>query len=460
MLMSATGAATRNLGHNTSAYAFLSYFGRLEYVRDNKYFFDFSTRMDASSRFGRDKRNAYFFSGGFLWNVKREAFMQNVDAISSLRFRANAGTSGNSEIGNYEHLALVATNLYGGGTGWLINPSFPGNSSLTWEKQLKTTIGFELGLFSDRLNIGVTVYDRRNSAMLLDVPQPYTTGFTAITENVGELLNRGIDIDLSATIVRTKDLVVTPRFVFNYNTDKVTQLFQDKDYWIRPATGVAWAVGQPVAFYYPLFAGIDPADGMPTWYVPGEDRTRPTRDPNNTTKVFNTTALEQATGFDRYAPISGGFGLDARFKGFDIGIDFAFVLGKYMINNDRFFLENPRVFPGFNQSNALLDNYWTPERTDAEYPTLALNGRWVEFDDRLIENASFMRLKDIRIGYTIPKSLLEKSGFFTNARFFVSGRNLLTFTGYRGPDPEVDLNIGMGTNPNTKQITMGLNLNF
>ncbi len=460
MLMGATSSATRNLSHSQAEFAFLSYFGRIEYALDQKYFLDLSSRMDASSRFGKDKRNAYFFSGGFLWNLKKEGFMQGVDAISSLKFRVNAGTSGNSEIGNYESLALIATNLYGGGTGWVINPSFPGNASLTWEKQLKTTLGLELGLFKDRINLALTLYDRRNAAMLLDVPQPFTTGFSAITENVGDMLNRGIDIEFNTSIVKTKDIVVTPRVTFNYNTNEITKLFQGREFWIRPATGVAWALNQPVAFYYPLFAGIDPADGRPTWFVPAADRTKPNRDPNNTTKTFNTTALEQATGFDRYAPISGGFGLDAAIKGFDIGVDFAFVLGKYMINNDRFFIENPRTFPGWNQSKDLLDNYWTPERPNAKYPGLAVSGRWVEFDDRLIEDASFMRLKDLRIGYTIPKSLLSKTGFFTNARFYVSARNLLTFTGYRGPDPEVDLNIGMGTNPNTKQLTMGLNLNF
>ncbi len=460
MLMGATGSATRNLTHSETEFAFLSYFGRIEYSLDQKYFLDFSTRMDASSRFGKDRRNANFFSGGLLWNIKREAFMQGVDAISNLRFRVNAGTSGNSEIGNYGALALIGTNLYGGGTGWVVNPSFPGNPSLTWEKQLKATLGFELGLFRDRVNLGVTLYDRRNSAMLLDVPQPFTTGFSAITENVGDMMNRGVDIEFNASVVRTKDIVVTPRITFNYNRDEITKLFHGREFWIRPLTGVAWALGQPVAYYYPLFAGIDPADGRPTWYVPSADRTKPNRDPNNTTKTFSTTALEQATGFNRYAPISGGFGLDASIKGFDIGVDFAFVLGKYMINNDRFFIENPRSFPGWNQSKVLLDNYWTPQRTNAQYPALDFTGRWVEFDDRLIEDASFMRLKDVRIGYTIPKSLLAKSRFFTNARFYVLARNLLTFTGYNGPDPEVDLNIGMGTNPNTKQLTMGLNLNF
>ncbi|MFV0267531.1 MAG: hypothetical protein ACK5HT_10400 [Draconibacterium sp.] len=251
---------------------------------------------------------------------------------------------------------------------------------------------------------------------------------------------------------------ITPYFNINYNKNEITELFQGKDYWIIPNTGVSWAIGQPISYFYPVFAGIDPADGAPMWYVPGDNIAENTEDPEKTTKTFNTAALEQSTGIDRYAPVAGGFGLNAGWKGFTLQADFSFVLGKYLINNDRYFYENPTVFTGFNQSSTVLD-YWKKPGDEARFPGYNV-AQFTQFDSRLIENASFMRLKNLTIGYSLPKSLLNKVGFLSDARVFVTGRNLLTFTEFTGPDPEIDSNLTLGTNPNTKQYTFGVEISF
>jgi len=455
LILLGAGPDNRAVGQNKTAYAFMSYFGRLDYALDKKYYFDFSLRQDASSRFGRDNRTANFFAVGAMWDVKKEGFMRNVDFISSLRVKASTGTSGNSEIGNYQHLALVGTNIYSAGTGWHITT--PGNSGLTWESQQKTTVGVNFGILSDKFRFNVEYYDRRTSAMLLDVPQPFTTGFNVIKENVGTLQNYGVDFELRADAFRTSDFFFSPYVNLNYNKDKVTDLFQDFDEWIIPATGVAWVIGKPVAYYYPLFAGIDPDDGSPMWYVPGEDRNVTTRE--ETTKVFVEADLQQYTGIDRYPAFSGGFGFATGYKGITLSADFSFVNGKYMINNDRFFTDNPTQFPGWNQSVRVLD-YWKEPGDQAAYPRYQPGLRFMQFDDRLIEDASFLRLKVLTLSYTLPSSLVQRTGFLTGTRVFVTGRNLLTFTNYLGPDPEVDSNIGMGTNPNTKQMTIGISVNF
>ena len=452
MLLTA-GPENRDVAHSISEFAYSSFFGRFEYALDRRYFLDFSVRQDESSRFGRENRSATFYATGFMWNIGRESFMDNVDLISDLRFKASIGTSGNSEISNYGHLATVGTTQYGGSSGWLI--ATPGNPLLAWEKQTKLTIGTNFSLLNDRYNFNIEYYVRETENMLLSVPQPYTSGFANITENVGSLKNSGIDVELSFDLIAGRDFFFTPYVNLNYNTNEVTELFQNRDYWIIPNTGVAWVVGNPVAFYYPIFAGVDPEDGAPMWYVPGEDRTVTTKE--ETTKVFNTQDLEQYSGLDRYPPFAGGFGFNAGWRGILLQADFAFVTGKNMINNDRFFTENPQVFSGWNQHETVLD-YWKEPGDVTQFP--GWDYQFTQFDTRLIEDASFMRLKNLTLAYDLPQSLLQRTGLLTGTRVFVTGRNLLTFTNYLGPDPEVDSNIGMGTNPNTKQVSFGLTLTF
>jgi hypothetical protein len=191
------------------------------------------------------------------------------------------------------------------------------------------------------------------------------------------------------------------------------------------------------------------------WYTQGTDKT--VNSETATTKVFTSAALEQNTGIKRYAPFTGGFGLNAGWKGLSLQADFSFALGKYLINNDRYFTENPNVFGGYNQSTTVL-NYWKAPGDVTVFP--AYTQQFTQFDTRLIENASFMRLKNLSIGYSIPSSILKKTNFIKNLKVFVTGRNLLTVTKYSGPDPEIDSNLTTGANPNTKQYTVGFELTF
>lgn len=455
MLLQTGTTATRNVSSAKSEYAFLSYFGRMDYSFDNKYFFDFSVRQDASSRFGINNRTANFFATGVMWNAKKEPFLENIGIISSLNVKASIGTSGNAEIANYANLATVTTNLYNSGSGWSIGT--PGNPSLSWEKQLKTTIGVRFALLNDKYRFNIEYYNRVTKNMLVDVPYPYTSGFNSVTSNVGTLKNVGVDITIDFDIVRQKDFYVTPYVNLNFNKNEVTKLFNGLDFWSIPNTGVCWIVGKPVSFFYPYFAGIDPADGSPQWYVPGTDATVANKD--STTKTFTSPGLNQFLGKPLYPPFTGGFGINAGWKGFAMQLDFAFAYKKYLFNNDRYFFENPTNFTGYNQSKRIL-NYWKQPGDITEFPKYSTSLLWTQFDSRLIEDASFMRLKNLTISYSIPSSLLHKTKFFSGARIFITGRNLLTFTKYLGPDPEVDSNISLGANPNTKQFSFGAEISF
>lgn len=457
LILLSNGPNNRNASSGLSEYSYLSYFSRLEYNFRNKYYVDGSFRQDKSSRFGINNRTANFWAVGAMWRAGEEDFFDNMNWLSDLVVKASIGTSGNSSIGNYLSLPLVGTNTYDNGTGWGI--SAPGNPLLGWESQLKTTVGVNFGLF-DKARIEVEYYNRITKDMLIGVPYPFTSGFSSITTNVGSLKNSGVDVTIDADVYKRGDNFITPYVNFNYNKNEITDLFQDKNYWIIPNTGVSWAIGQPVSYFYPVFAGVNAQTGNPEWYLPNsnpDEIVNSRQDPSAVTSVFNTANLQQNTGINRYPPFNGGFGLSAGYSGFFASTDWSFSQGKYLINNDRYFFENPNQFPGFNQSRTILD-YWQKPGDVTTFPKYGV--QFTQFDSRLIEDASFVRMKAVTIGYNFPSSLMSKTGFLKGSRFYVTGRNLVTFTKYTGPDPEVDSNLTLGVNPNTKQIAVGLDLTF
>ena len=463
------GAGTRDIKATSDWYEYFynSFFGRLEYDYDSRYFAEITLRNDASSRFGKNHQNAFFWAGGLMWKAKHEAFLRDVRWLDNLDVKVSVGTSGNSDLGgetgyddNYAHRVQVGVGApYEGTSSYVF--SNPGNPDLTWEKQLKYTLGFNLGLF-DILNADISFYRRETSDMFMEVPVPQSSGVSSLLKNVGKMSNTGVDLrlDISAWKNRKGDHV-TPYIVFNYNQNKIEELFDGKKFWIRDGYGIAWAVGKPQELIFPHFKGINPDTGLPEWYIPNyDDPTKVQRDPNKVTSDFDDN-LAQSTGLQQSAPIKGGFGLNASFWGFYLQTDFVFEWGKHMINNDKFFLENPALFTNrFNQSkNVIRKKQWMQPGDNAVYPKDGI-ARWTEFDDRLIEDASFMRMKTLTFGYVVPKQWVSKTRFFASAKAYMTMRNYLTVTKFSGPDPELPINLTLGANPNTKQILFGVELTF
>ncbi len=451
LLSSTTGEKT--VSQTKTEFAYNSFFGRVGYYYNEKYSAEGTLRNDASSRFGKENRNALFWSLGFMWNAKNENFLKDVSWLTDLKARASIGTAGNSSIGNYQSLATVGTAIYGGGTAWGITS--PGNPQLAWETQTKTTIGITANLF-DRVELEAEYFKRITNNMLVSVPFPYTSGFADVTSNIGKLENNGVNVRLSFNVFKSTDYYLTPFVNIGYVKQEIKELFQGKQYWIIPNTMVSWVVGRPVEYFLPLQKGVNPDNGLMEWYLPGDDISITQRDPNKVTSTFNESALQQSSGIKRHAPLNGGFGLNSGYKGFYLNALFSFSSGKYMVNNDAYFFENPFQFRTFNQSSTVLD-YW---KKPGDVTTFPKWGEVNQFDSRLLQNASFMRLKSLEIGYSLPKSLLQKNKFFKDVRVFYVGRNLLTFTKYEGPDPEADVNLTYGVNPNTKQNTFGVQVNF
>ncbi len=435
---------------------FLSFFGRADYALMDKYYFDASVRNDACSRFGPNNRNATFWAVGGMWKMKYESFMRSINWVNDLNFKVSYGTQGNASIGDYQYFSLIGqSSAYA--TGGSLIVAQPANYDLTWEQQALLTIGFNGRLF-DRVDFNLEYYNRITSSMLMDVPYNYTTGFSSRYANVGGLSNAGIDITLGLDVLRGRDYWFRFQTTFNYNREKVTELFNGLDRWEMVGTGMVYVVGKPVMYYAPVYAGVNPDTGAPRWYKPGEDVDETTMDPDNLTEVFDETGLTQNTGKLRHAPINGGFNFSGGWRGISFQADFSYVLGKTIINNDAYFYGNPAQNVDQTQHKCVND-FWTPENRDARYPDWS-QGYTMQFDTNLYEDASFLRLKNLQVGYDFPKRLLGKQNVIDNLKFSFTGRNLLLFTNYSGIDPEVDSNVTYGIVGNSKQFLFGVELTF
>ncbi|MBR1873162.1 MAG: SusC/RagA family TonB-linked outer membrane protein [Bacteroidales bacterium] len=460
--------ANFDMSESSTQSSFLSFFGHADYNFRERYFVDLTLRYDASSRFGRSNRWAPFWAAGFLWKAKRENFLRGVSWLDDLNFKLSYGTQGNAAIGDYVQYATISqfSSAYGGVSGFGV--SSPSNYELKWENQGLLSFNVNGRLFN-RFDFDIELYNRITTNMLMDVPQPYTAGFTSVTKNVGGLSNRGIDITLGVDILRGRDYFLRFSTTFNYNKETITELFDGRTEWEIEGTGLTYVVGQPVSFYYPLFAGIDPDNGKQLWYVPtGWEEYQETGDvtkiDKTVTRMDKTTdefdeLLTQNTGKKRYAPVTGGFSLSGSWKGLSLQADFSYVLGKYLINNDAFFYNNPNQFKGYNTSHSVTD-YWTPSNRYAKYPDWS-SGAVMQFDTHLLEPASFLRLKSLIVGYSLPeKALRWSNGVLKGVKVTFTGRNLFTATKFMGGDPEANYNLTLGLPGSTRQFLGGLEITF
>lgn len=432
---------------STTSYSYLSFFGRGEYNYDNRYYADFSIRGDGSSRFGSAGRWAGFWSVGFMWNIRNEKFARHTASwLTNAQVAFSTGTSGNSSIPNYEHLPLV-----GGGKDYLdnagIGPISKGNAGLKWEKTLATNLAFHLG-FWDRLNADIELYHKKTSDMLMSVPVSYADGgFGFRWDNVGGMVNMGAELNVNADVFRIGDFAWNINANVSYNDNRITELYNGKNEYVVSTTGTKLVVGHSIGeFYLNRFAGVYPVTGDALWYD---------KDGNITNEFDESDKV--LVGKSYIAPWQGGFGTMFSWKGLSLSVQFSWVADRYMLNNDRFFEEGGGNFDAFNQSKRMLYDRWKKPGDITDIPR---HGVTPQFDTHLLEDASFLRLKNLQLGYSLPSALLARTKFFTSARVYVQGQNLLTFTPFSGLDPESSSNIYAAQYPMSRQFTFGVELSF
>lgn len=421
-----------------------SFFVRLSYDYADKYFLDATFRTDGSSLFGDNNKYANFYSFGAMWNIKAESFAKDIEWINNLQFKASYGTMGNSGIDNYLSYGLTESGKqYAGNPSWYL--SSLSNPNLTWETLENLNIGLNATLF-DRFTFNIEFYNKLTKNMLMYIPYSFQTGFAGGWGNVGNMRNRGIDLELRYDILNTKDWYFNVAFNMNYNKNEITELFGGRDEFVDGRSGLKYEVGKPYGeFYLVEYAGVDPATGKQLWYD---------KDGNITSSYSESDA--KFIGKNRYAPWSGGINLNLSWKGLALNASFSGVFGKYIENYDRYFIENPSFADESNMTVRML-NIWTKPGQITDIPRA---DETIKHDSRWIDNASFVRLKNLQLSYTFPRTLIQRSNILSGLKVYATGRNLLTFTGYKGIDPEVDYETASGDYPNTKQITVGVEFTF
>lgn len=441
-----------------TGYRYNSVFARSNLKFFDKYLVTLSLRRDGSSRFGKDNRYGYFPAASLGWIVTNESFLENNKTVSFIKPRVSWGITGNSEISNFASRGLYSSGNYAGLAGY-ISISIP-SPDLRWETTAQTNVGIDFGFFNDRVTGEIDYYIKNTEGLLLSVQVPATTGFTNVYKNVGSMENKGWEFLINTVNVdRAFKWNTSFNIAFNENmvTDLDGQIIQYSIYRVEE--------GQPLGvFYTKEYAGVDPENGDALFYLNEEgDETT-----NNIAE-----ASDRIVG-DPNPEFWGGLTNTFSYKGFDLSFMFQFVYGNEIFNHGFQWQANGLRYQD-NQTVYYYENHWSEPGDDAYYPEPRLflsNGYGIS--SMHIFDGSYIRLKDVTLGYSIPKKYSNMIKM-DKIRIFVRGYNLLTFTNYPGWDPEVNSpntadistqasNIQQGwdfyTAPQPRSITVGLNLNF
>ncbi|MGA9639462.1 TonB-dependent receptor [Flavobacterium sp.] len=455
----------------------LSYFGRLNYNYDDRYLLTGTYRIDGSSRFGANNRWAKFPSVAAAWNLHQENFF-HIDEISQLKFRVGWGETGNQNIPNsatYSTLNIGTNYMFGGDetTATGVAPLIPGNADLKWETTVTKNLGIDLGLFNNSVTLTADYFIKNTSDMLMATPILLTGGYQNNPyTNAGNIENKGIEFTASYRKV-IKDFSFNVGGNISFIQNNVTKLSGEGSIiQSGPAQGFnnigRTEEGHPLASFYGyemigVFQNQKEVDDSAVFAntKPGDAKYK---DINEDGVLDDKDRTYIGSPFPKF---TYGFNLDATYKQFDFSAFFQGSQGNQIFNASLYYLESDL---GTNLSTNML-NRWTGEGTSNTLPraTFDNNGINTQQSSRYVKDGSYLRLKNIQIGYTLPKSIIEKIAL-TNFRIYVAAQNLLTFTKYDGLDPEVgiddtmnsplDLGIDRGRYPSTRTISLGLDVNF
>ncbi len=447
-----------------------SYLGRINYSLKDKYLLTVNIRADGSSKFARENKWAVFPSAAVGWKISEEHFMRGLPAVSNLKLRVSWGKVGSQAINPYQSLASFSTitNAYswgetidvvGVGAGRVPNPY------LRWETTAQTNVGIDMGLFNDRINLAADIYEKTTHDLLYGRQLPYYTGYDAQTDNIGSIRNRGFELGIN-TVNTTGALRWTTNANISLNRNKVLSLGEDKQFFQSAIGTLGWArqevivrVGEPLGtFYGYTFDGIyQNNEEVAAVDHPGsKPGTVKFRDINGDGRI-NTD--DQDIIGNPNPDFIYGVTNNFTYKSFDISVFIQGVKGGDVLNLTRARLESP----GLNNSLESSLNYWRGEGTSNTIQALGeYNGG---MSTRWLEDGSYLRLKNIVIGYNLPGSAVQKLKM-RSLRIYLSGVNLLTLTKYSGYDPEVNykgdnslqMNIDHGGFPVFKTFTAGLNI--
>lgn len=430
----------------------MSYMINVNYDYDDKYITELSLRTDGSSRFGKDHKYGKFWALGLAWNIHKEDFLQDVYFLNKLKLRGSLGTSGNDQIGYYDHLPSFSYGTYNNNPAGILTNI--GNPDLRWESTSQISTGLDFALFDDRVYGTVEFYSKITNDLLLDVGLAPTTGFGSQRRNVGELSNMGFEFTLNAIPIETEDFYWNIGLNLFTNKSVVNKLAGDD---IKSGYNILRAGEDMMSYYLVRHAGVNPATGVELYYTKDGKITNKWSDENK--------VIIDKTPFPDY---SGNISNEFNYKGLGLSFNFYFKQGNYIYNAAASATHNPST-SNYNLSKDMLYKSWQKPGDITSYPKVGESAN-SSSSTLFLEDASFLRLRDLNLSYSLPSSLLRKM-HIDNLTFSLKGHNLWTYApNFTGPDPEVgaggeSTSSSFGTvydytYPATSSYTFGLELTF
>ena len=465
-----------------SQWSMVSYLGRTNYTLLDRYLFTATGRYDGSSKFAEGQKYGFFPSGAFAWRIMKEKFMQNVGFISDLKFRTSYGVIGNQAIPPYQSLALVGPfgeGVFNSGDSSLVytgrEPLSYVNRNLKWESTRQLDVGIDIAFFKDRLSITADYYKKKTNDLLLSTPIPTTSGFGTTVLNVGNIINTGFDFDIKTVNLRGA-FKWNSALNLSINKNEVTNLNTETD--ILLLGGSLLRKGEPIGtFYGYIFDGIfqSNAEAASSAVLLGQEVTSPDssararagdrkyRDINKDGKIDANDRTLLGTAQPKF---TFGFSNSFSYKSIELNVFFQGSKGNKMAN-----FNNLDLLSFTGQNNVLADaalNRWTPTNKSNEFPRASASSRDVGvFSSAIIEDASYLRLKNVTLAFRLPEKVIEKAKIKT-LRVFAAATNLWTITNYSGYDPEANtfgqsttlIGIDAGGYPQARTFTVGVNMGF
>jgi TonB-linked SusC/RagA family outer membrane protein len=457
--------------------AFYSYFGRVNYSLKDRYLATFTLRQDVSSKFGPNKRQGYFPSGSIAWRISDEDFMKDNKIFSSLKVRTGYGITGNDRIDSYAYLPTFGTTKVtlddaGSAAGGVVATRLA-NPDLQWEGNAQFDAGLDMGFFKDRLNVTLDFYRKTTQDLLLDLPIEQIHGFSSQLVNGGRMQNQGVELSINSRNVSNDNLTWNTTFNIAYNKQKALDLngrtsiitqTSNPDGSVPAADFTKLAVGRELSelFGYEYLGVIKTGEVYTA--QPGSKAGDPKYadlDGDGLVTASDRKVLGHA--FPRFVL---GLNNDFTYKNFDLGLFFQGALGSNLFNMNRLLLET------YTGTDAL--NRWTPQNENTDIPR---NGYFTSkygnyINSRFVENSSYLKLKSLTLGYTLPTSKIGFLKGVNKVRFYFTGQDLFTITKYTGADPEVNTNengtgagnlragLDFNSYPAFRSYTFGLKVTF
>lgn len=444
-------ANPKSVGGFKNEYALQSMLFNANYGYDDRYMTQFSIRRDGASNFGENNQYGTFYSASVGWNIHNEEFFK-VDAIDELKLRASYGAVGNRPSSLYPQYDLYnLSNTYNGIP--VTTPSQLGNADVGWEKSYQTNIGIDAFLF-DRIGLTFDYYIKDTSDLLYFIAIPDVTGYSGYWENIGGVKNDGFELFVDADLIRSQDFQWSFNFNIGINNNQITELYEGEPI-IKGNKRLN--IGKDInTWFMRKWAGVDSQNGDPLWEIIDEE----TGEVTTTNNWNDATQQEVGTSSPDYY---GGFGTSFAYKGINLSANFAYSKGNEIYNYSRELYDADGAYPTYNQQ-VLAEGWsrWQAPGDVATHPKPVYGGNKLsnKTSSRYLEDGSFLRMRNIRLGYTFDSQWVENLGM-TNLNLYLSGDNLWTITDFSGMDPEV----GVGGTYNTlypvaKRLTVGISASF